>query len=255
MPFHAPRLTAIALVILSSRLAAAQPSAAVAATTPVPRDDAWWIERHADKLAEKADASAAGREIRVVFLGDSITHGWEQAGEALWDERFAPHGALNLGFSGDRTEHVLWRLGLGDAGEENNEIAGLTPRLFVVMIGTNNTGHNQTPAQETAAGVGAIVDRLHEVSPASRVLLLAVFPRGAKADDPLRRRNAAVNERIARLGERDDVTFLDINDVFLAADGGLPPSVMPDLLHPSVEGYRRWADAITPVVERIVAGD
>lgn len=222
-------------------------------TTPAMRPDRWWVDRHTDKLAEKADALATGEAIELVFLGDSITHGWENTGKALWAERFAPRGAYNIGFSGDRTEHVLWRLGLGDAGEENNEIAGLTPKLFVVMIGTNNTGHNQAPAEETAAGVTAVVDRLQELSPDSRVLLLAVFPRGATADDPLRRLNDAINERIAALGDRERVAFLDISAEFLDDDGTLPENVMPDLLHPSEEGYRRWAEAIEPHVERLMA--
>ncbi|MEO1498653.1 MAG: GDSL-type esterase/lipase family protein [Planctomycetota bacterium] len=226
--------------------AIAEPSVAV---TPVPRVEdrfTWWGERHAVKLAE-ADR---GDAIQLVFIGDSITHGWEKAGAAIWDERFAPYGALNLGYSADRTEHVLWRLGLGDAGEENNEIGGLAPKLFVVMIGTNNTGHGVCGPEDTAAGVTAIVDRLLEVAPQSDVLLLAVFPRAAGPDDPARLTNNQVNQRIAALDDRPNVEFVDLAEVFLDDDGTLPTSVMPDRLHPNEHGYRLWADAITPVVER-----
>lgn len=262
---HRPALLTLLAASLPSFVAAqqatvAEPPAAsapavVKSLRPQPRGDEWWRDRHKQKLAEKAQAEAEGRSLSLVFLGDSITHGWEDAGKGLWAERFAPHGALNLGFSGDRTEHLLWRLGKGDAGEANNEVAGLAPKAFFVMIGTNNTGHNKTNPDDTAAGITAIVDRLQELSPGSEIVLQAVFPRGEKPDDPLRKINDAVNERIARLGERDGLTFVDLSDAFLDDDGTLPKSVMPDLLHPSEEGYRRWAEAIQPHVDRIVGAE
>ena len=223
------------------------------ATTPDDRlRDRWWRNRHDEKLDAKKQLLDAGKNVQLVFVGDSITHGWENSGRQLWEERFAPRGAFNIGFSGDRTEHVLWRLGVGDAGKENNEIAGLKPKLFVVMIGTNNTGHRKGAPEATAAGIEQIVDRLLEQSPQSKVLLLAVFPRGERADDELRKINDAVNERIAKLGDRDRVEFLDLSDVFLDDDGTLPKSVMPDLLHPNAEGYQLWADAIEGPIARLL---
>lgn len=224
------------------------------ATTPCVQDAewaAWWPHRHAEKLAERDEIVGEGRTVRLVFVGDSITHGWENGGKSLWAERFGPRGAFNIGFSGDRTEHVLWRLGVG-SGKNNNEIAGLAPELFVVMIGTNNTGHRQGDPAATAAGIEQIVDRLLELAPDSKVLLLAVFARGEKADDPLRKINDAVNERIAKLDDRDRVEFLDVNAVFLDDDGTLPKSIMPDLLHPNEEGYRLWADAIEGPIARLL---
>lgn len=253
-----PRLVITAALMLTVLPAAAKENVATPlATTPAPqRDDwaqDWWPGRHQEKLAERDRLVASGEPLGIVFVGDSITHSWEKAGKQLWAERFAKHGAFNIGFSGDRTEQVLWRLGLGDAGEKNNEIAGLKPKLFVMMIGTNNTGHRQDPAEETAAGIEQIVDRLHELSPESKTLLLGVFPRGATTDDPLRQLNDAINARIEGLGERDRVEFLNINGVFLEEDGMLPKKIMPDLLHPTAEGYRLWADAIEPHLERLLA--
>ncbi len=224
------------------------------ATTPCVQNSdwaGWWPHRHADKLTERDAILKEGRPLKLVFVGDSITHGWENGGKPIWDERFAPRGAFNIGFSGDRTEHVLWRLGV-DSGTINNEIAGLEPELFVVMIGTNNTGHRKGAPDATAAGIEQIVDRLLELAPQSKVLLLAIFPRGEKPDDELRQINDAVNERIARLGDRDRVEFLDISDVFLDDDGTLPKSVMPDLLHPNAEGYKLWADAIEEPIARLL---
>ena len=254
-------LTGLALALLggattppASAREAMSPAALAEATTPVHRLDTveWWGPRHQERLAERDAAVAGEKEIHLVFIGDSITHGWENAGKEIWSERFAPRGAMNLGFGGDRTEHVLWRLGLGEAGEENNEVGGLTPKLFVVMIGTNNAGHRQGAPEATAAGVEAIVDLLQSLAPEAKVLLLAIFPRGADDQDPLRKINAEVNERLAELGDRQGVEFLDINHVFLDDDGVLPKEIMADLLHPGEEGYRRWADAIEPHVARLM---
>lgn len=222
------------------------------ATLARPGSQDWWRPRHEAKLAEKNAALAEGREINLVFVGDSITHSWENSGKELWEERFAPRGALNLGFSGDQTAHALWRLGAGDAGEAESEIAGLDPKLYVVMIGTNNTGHFEGSPPATAEGIELIVDRLLANSPSSKVLLLAVFPRGATTDDIHRRINDKINTLIAPLGERERVEFLDLGDVFLEEDGVLSEEVMPDLLHPQAPGYRLWADAIEPHVARLL---
>lgn len=223
------------------------------ATSPESRGDDWWQVRHTKKLAAKAAALEEGKTIDIVFVGDSITHSWEHAGKKLWAERYAPLGAFNIGYSGDRTEHVLWRLGMGDAGEENNEIAGLSPKLFVVMIGTNNTGHRQSPPEETAPGVEAIVDRLLELSPESQVLLLAIFPRDESPEGNSRKINDGINTLISQLGDRDQVTYLDIADAFLDENGNLPNEVMPDSLHPQQKGYGLWADAMQSHIDQLLA--
>lgn len=225
------------------------------ATTPCVQNSdwaGWWPHRHADKLTERDEIVGEGRPIKLVFVGDSITHGWEnEGGKKIWAERFGPRGAFNIGFSGDRTEHVLWRLGV-ESGKINNEIADLNPKLFVVMIGTNNTGHRKGAPDATAKGIEQIVDRLLEQAPESKVLLLAIFARDEKPDGELRKINDAVNERIAKLDAHDRVEFLDINEVFLDDDGTLPKSVMPDLLHPNEHGYKLWADAIEEPIARLL---
>ena len=245
----------IALCAASLALAKESPDAELKlATTPCVQNAdwaGWWPHRHADKLTARDAIVGEGRPIKLVFVGDSITHGWENSGKKLWAKRLGPRGAFNIGFSGDRTEHVLWRLGVG-SGKINNEIAGIDPKLFVVMIGTNNTGHRKGDPDATAAGIEQIVDRLLELAPESKVLLLAIFARGAAADDELRQINDAVNERIAKLDERERVEFLNINEVFLDDDGTLPKSVMPDRLHPNEEGYKLWADAIEEPIARLL---
>ena len=201
---------------------------------------AWWMPRHELKLAHRKVMPDA----EILFVGDSITHGWENAGQEVLKKYFGDRRILNLGFSGDRTEHVLWRF-------QNGEIDDIQPKLAVVMIGTNNTGHRQEAPERTAEGVERIVDRLHRQLPDCKVLLLAVFPRGASADDRLRKINDGINERIAKLAEQPHVWYLDLKDQFLDAEGNLPKEIMPDRLHPNAEGYRIWAEAMKPMIDEL----
>jgi len=226
--------------------AAAQDQPEIPALMPAVQNGDWWMPRHEQKLAEKEQAE----KIDLVWIGDSITHGWEGTGKKIWDEKFAPRHSLNLGYSGDRTEQVLWRL-------QHGEVEGIAPKGVVIMIGTNNTGHRQDPADQTAAGVRAIVGELRQRLPEAKILVLAIFPRGETTDDPLRRLNSDINTLLAEMAAEDDadgdvVSFLDINGAFLAEDGTLPKSIMPDLLHPNEAGYAKWAEAIEPAIVKLL---
>jgi N-acetylglucosamine-6-sulfatase len=202
-------------------------------TVPAERlADPWWKERH----SKKSKAAQAGADI--LFIGDSITNDWEGEGKAVWDRYYAPRKALNLGFSGDRTEHVLWRLLNGELPPQ------LDPKVAVLMIGTNNTGQAMRPAQETADAIRQIVALLRDRRPTMPILLLGIFPRGGRADDPLRVRNAEVNELVKGAADGKSVHFLDLAPCFLATDGSLPPAIMPDLLHPKALGFQLWARAM-----------
>ncbi len=210
-------------------------------TTPTNRmDQVWWKKRFEEK---QSLVKQGGWEL--VFMGDSITHGWEGAGKKVWDENFGAYKALNLGYGGDRTEHVLWRL-------DNGELDGYQPKLLILMIGTNNTGHRpaaQETPEDTAAGIKAILDRIGQKSPATKVLLLAVFPRGNLANDEKRVRNDKVNALIKAYADGKRVVFLDFNKEMLESDGTLTKEMMPDFLHPKEKGYGLWAKAVMPVVK------
>lgn len=201
----------------------------------------WWRPRHDQKLADLKKME----KVDLLMIGDSITHGWEGAGKKVWDEFYADRHAFNIGFSGDRTENVLWRL-------QHGAVQGISPRLAVIMIGTNNSGHRQDPAEETAAGIKAIIAELQKQLPETKILLLAIFPRGAKSDDPLRKLNADINRIIAQYDDGKNVFFLNINEEFLEDDGTLPKSVMPDLLHPKQAGYATWAKAMEPKIAELL---
>jgi lysophospholipase L1-like esterase len=188
----------------------------------------------------------------VVFIGDSITQGWEGAGKKAWADNFAPMKAVNLGISGDQTGHVLWRI------TEGKELDPLKPKAAVIMIGTNNTGGHS--AEQIAGGIKAIVDELRRQKPEMKILLLGVFPRGAgvKKDDTvapadkLNPKIKEINERIAKLDDGKNVFYKDIGEKFLNQEGGLERRIMPDLLHLSPEGYDIWAAAIKDDVQKLL---
>lgn len=203
------------------------------AIEPAPREGNW-LTTH-EKFLERAKKG----DIDLLFLGDSITQGWGGSGKAVWERYYAPRKVANFGIGGDRTQHVLWRL-------DNGEIDGIKPKVIVLMIGTNNSNSNS--AEEIIEGVTAIVKKLNSKLPESKVLLLAVFPRGEKPS-PVREKLKAVNDQISKLDDGGkQVKYLDIGDKFLAAEGILPKDLMPDFLHLSPLGYRIWADSIEPTL-------
>jgi len=204
----------------------------------------WWLPLHTQKLQEKNRLIAAGTPPEVVFIGDSITQGWENEGRAVWQRHYARHRALALGFGGDRTENVLWRL-------QQGEVDGTTPKVVVLMIGTNNSG--MRTAESTAVGVKHLLDQIRQRLPSSKVLLLAIFPRGEKPDDYLRGVNERVNKLIAGYADGRSVHYLDINAALLNPDGSLGKDVMPDLLHLSEKGYAIWQRAMAPTLQTLLA--
>lgn len=201
----------------------------------------WWMPRHREKLAIKDKM----KQVDLVFLGDSITHAWDNKGKEVWAQYYTKRNSLNLGFSGDRTEHVLWRL-------NNGAVDGINPKLLVMMIGTNNTGHRQDKPEDTALGIKNIINTLQTKLPETKILLLAVFPRGAKPEDKLRKLNVAINNIIKDYADNKKVFFLDINQNFLDENGALPKSIMKDLLHPNKDQYPVWAKAIEPKVKELM---
>lgn len=211
-----------------------------AAIVPVPQTESWWTARHKQTLARVRHGG-----VDLLLIGDSITQGWDGEGRRIWDSYYGRRGAVNLGFSGDRTEHVLWRLTHG-------EIEGITPKLVVVMIGTNNTGARHDPPEETAKGIQTILTVLRTNLPASKILLLGVFPRNASSDDPLRRLNTAVNDRIRAYTDNQHVFFLDLSRHFLDDQGRLSPALMPDYLHLSGQGYQVWADGMEDLIRTLL---
>jgi len=205
----------------------------------------WWLPRHEQKLQEVKDLLAAKKQAEVIFIGDSITQGWERDGFNVWNRNYKKYNAVALGFGGDRTENVLWRLLHG-------EVEGLQPKVTVLMIGTNNTGHRHENPATTAAGIKRDIDELQQRLPGTKILLLAIFPRDETPDGDLRKINQDVNALISQFADNKTVFFLDINHAFLDARGILSKDIMPDLLHPNERGYEIWANAMKPTLTKLL---
>ena len=179
----------------------------------------------------------------LVFIGDSITQGWEGRGKGVWEKFYGKRNAVNLGIGGDRTQHVIWRL-------DHDNVKNISPKAAGIMIGTNNSGSN-TPEQ-IAEGVAAIVKQLRTKLPKTQVLLLAVFPRGSDKNDKRRQVNEKTNDIFKKLADDKDVYYLDIGPKFLQEDGTLTREIMPDLLHLSEQGYTIWAESIEPTLKTLM---
>lgn len=216
------------------------------AVKPVPREGNW-MKRH-ESFVERSKKG----NVDVLFVGDSITQGWEGNGKKVWAEKFGKWNAANFGIGGDRTQHVLWRV------TEGKELDGIDPKVIVMMIGTNNFGSNSP--EQIADGVKAILAEFHKQKPKAKVLLLGVFPRSGKkpmdpmvaAKDELHAKTPAVNTLLAKFDDGKTVKYFDIGEKFLDDKGGLPKATMPDFLHLSEKGYAIWAEAISKTVEEMV---
>jgi lysophospholipase L1-like esterase len=242
------------------------------------------IPRHKDFLKRIEQSKGAGD---VVFLGDSITHGWE--GQKAWEEHFGAFKPVNLGIGGDQTGHVLWRI------TDGHELDNLKPKAAVIMIGTNNTGGHS--AEQIAGGIKAIVEELKKQKPGIKILVLGVFPRGGSGDAErtaeqiaeavkpineelkkekpdvkvlnglikrmdqnrgtipaakLNKKIGEINAIISKLDDGQTVFYKDIGKEFLDANGGLSGDIMPDYLHLSGKGYDLWGKAIKGDIEKLV---
>lgn len=213
--------------LLAGQEAAAPPEPAFQVSSkndpskPVPGGVRWFGREH-----QKCLARTKAADFDLCLLGDSITAMWPGN---LFNKYFGGYRAANFGIGGDRCENVLWRL-------QQGELAGTKPKVIMLLIGTNNQGMNT--AEEVAWGVGLVVKRLREVCPASKLLLVGVFPsRGTPYP-----KTRAINEGIAKLADGDTIRFVDPGLRMLDDEGAILPGVLADAVHLTPQGYAVWGD-------------
>jgi beta-glucosidase len=216
------------------------------AIVPVPRTGG--ITNRQSLVLQRAKAAPGDYDIE--FIGDSITQGWEGSGKNVWQELGAKYKVINMGVSGDRTEHVLWRF-------EQGQLDGIKAKVAVVMIGTNNSnknkdGTNAYSDSEILEGITAIVNEIRRRQPETKILLLGIFPR-SKAFSEQRGRLLQINQALAKLDDGKHVFYLDFGSQLIEKDGSISKDIMPDALHPHEAGYRIWAAAIEPKLKELLA--
>jgi lysophospholipase L1-like esterase len=223
--------------------------------TVSPKDrlsESWWADRHKAIVASLPEHNDA----QLLFLGDSITQNYEKASlpnenfQPIWQQYYAPRKALNLGFSGDTTANVLWRI-------DHGEVAGLNPKVVVLLIGTNDTAHGQT-VEQTEAGIDAVIVALEYHLPKSKILLIGILPTALKSMSADLDINSYLATRYAG-GHDPQVSFTDIGVIFYEggalADGFFyDPFLKParPALHPNTLGQRRMASAIEGRLARLM---
>ncbi len=242
----------IVLSIASALLTSAAPRNI--ALEPISRmSQDWWRARFEEKQLE-----LRRMPVELLWFGDSITQNWERSSHDDW-RNFAPawqrfygdRHAVDLGFKGDSTCHLLWRLQYG-------ELDGIFPRVAIILIGANNFGHIHTDADETFEGIQAILDEVHRRSPRTHIVLLGVLP--SIRSDWVSRNTIRLNRRLkATFSDRAYVTYVDVGDLFLThdlvdptkfIDPRLTPPAPP--LHPTAQVQAEIAERIEPIVARLL---
>ena len=204
--------------------------------------DYWWANRFLSRhqLVEQQ----RGKTVDLVLLGDSIMHFWEWKWPGSWKKLTQGRTVLNLGYGGDCTQHVIWRI-------QHGELDGYTAKNIVLMIGTNNNSSNATKPENVVKGIEKIVALIREKQPSAQLILHPIFPRGASAQSArhaaARARNDKTNELLkAFAAAHPEITWIDFNAKLVDETGWVPTAIMRDEIHPTAAGYDLWMEALLP---------
>jgi len=261
-------LSAMALgLILAAATVVAQTPAGYNSTRPTERIEYW--QKRLNQISARLAESESLATVKLVFLGDSITDFWTLAdnpwfpgkvgGLAVWNQSFgnadSDQLALNLGISGDRTEHLLYRIqAKSQGGLGQLDRADLNPDVIVLLIGINNSWDAETPAVDSVfAGIKAVVEAVHARKPDALIVLQSLLPtnepeRNAELVLPV---NAALATYVAALPQSGFVRYLDLYPGFLDANGQQNPALFMDGVHPDENGYRAWRDLLVPFLQAV----
>ncbi len=182
-------------------------------------------------------AQATEQQPDLLFLGDSLSRYWRHDGKQAWDKHFADRNAYSLGVSGDRTQHLLYRLRSGALDQ-------LRPRTIVLQIGTNNVNRN-TP-DEICEAIQTIAEEIGAKWPQARLLVVSIPPRELPRSREVLDRVRETNQKLsATLARRPNVAFINISERFLGPDGWINSSLFTEEgVHLSQAGYALVAESI-----------
>ena len=201
-------------------------------------------------LPENIGEGEKTETIDILFVGDSITDNWDNTLENLevWDKYFGSYRVLNIAVGGHSTAQCLKRI-------DCRETRGISPRVIVLMIGTNDVGYLQMTPETAIEGNRKILQKLRARWPEARILHLAVFPSDPKdptPQSPRRQRILKVNEALPAMADGEKIIFLNIHDLFIDENGLMCRETHPDLVHPNADGYEIWGKALAPVIRELL---
>ncbi|CAG2169675.1 unnamed protein product [Oppiella nova] len=203
---------------------------------PRARGDKFWVDRHHELINQTV---AHKTDEKIIFVGDSITQGWQSLGKAVWDKYYAPRHAYNYGISGDRTENVIFRI-------RDKEFDGLDPKVAVLMIGTNNIGWNNT-VEDAAHGVQEVLKELTAKMSTTKVILLSNLPR----TEPNGSKCKQLNVLLKKFDNNKTIFYLDMWSHYETPDGKQKFELFVDKLHLNEKGFEVWQQTMDPLLNKL----
>jgi len=213
---------------------------------PTPQNQIWlpkgeWLEKHQILI----NKTIKYKDSKVIFLGDSITEAWLYEGKVYWNKEFNKYKPLNLGIGGDEIQHLHWRL-LNGEGDNTN------PNVVVVLIGTNNIGNAGHSGEITIELYSDLLDHIKTKWPRAHILVHTIFPRDRSPRSPFRIEIETVNEALRSWSKEGKFYLLDLYEKFMELDGKISDKIMPDFLHLSKLGYKKWVKNLKPSIEALL---
>ena len=211
---------------------------------PVPRivSFSWMsLETWQQKFASQ-NAIADQGGVDLLFLGDSITEGWDQA---IWTQHFSHYHPANFAIGGDHTGNILWRL-------QNGHYGKLKPKLVVLLIGVNNIGLFNAAPKQLSSAIEAVLNNLHTLFPEAKILLNGIFPFEESGLSPKRAIITESNQALVLLADEKQVYFRNYGGLFMQKNGDISKEMMRDFLHLTPAAYQLWADAMTPDIQKLM---
>ena len=207
-------------------------------------------QRHAEKVE-----LIRNQQYDLIFVGNSITNNFEKPQyQAIWNKYYGSRNAINLGYSGYRTENLIWNI-------QNGELKNQSPKVIILEIGTNNIDEKHYPTRHTAGqlagGIEEIVKIFREKCPDSKIIVLRSFPGSYDGPNPTSHRRILerASDIVSSLADNEHIFYCDVNHVFLNMDGSINQEVMPDWLHPNPQGAEQWAKAMEPLLSRLMGDE
>jgi lysophospholipase L1-like esterase len=231
-------------LLLASVFSSAGEDLTPSGTNPTPRtkEFPWMSIDSWNKMYAEDIAVADQGGVDLLFVGDSITAGWNWD---IWQKNFAQYHPANFGIGGDHTGNLLWRLKYGHAEK-------LKPKVVVLLIGVNNFGHLNESPKQVADGIKANLSLLRKIYPHAKILVNGVFPFEELASSPKRALVKEANALVAKLNDNKHIFVKDYGAIFLQPDGSISKEIMGDFLHPTPKGYQIWVDAMLPDIQQLM---